>query len=77
LTELLQSKRPIAVEDMQEYLRDHQEWPFSICRHKDPNEVPEEQYITVTAVVMDVEARTMHLSDGPPCESTYQQVTLS
>lgn len=76
LTELLGMKRPIAVGDIQHYLRDHQEHPFSICRHEDSDEVPEEQYITVTAVVMDVETRTLYLTDGPPCQNDYQHVTL-
>lgn len=76
LTELLGLKRPIAVADLQHYLQDHQEHPFSICRHEDPEGLPEEQYITVTAVVMDVETRTLHLTDGPPCQSPYQQVSL-
>lgn len=77
LIELLGEKRPIALEEIQDYLRDHQGHPFSICRHEDPDEVPEEQYITVTAVVMDVETRTLYLTDGPPCQSEYQRVMLA
>lgn len=77
LRELLRSKRPIALADVKGYLADHREHPYSICRHIDPTEPPEEHYITVTAVVLDVPARTMYLTDGPPCVHPYQQIALA
>lgn len=77
LTELLNSQRPVAIADVQEYLTDHREHPYSICRHENWNEPPSEHYITVTAVVMDVPARAMYLTDGPPCVNEYQTVRLA
>jgi isopenicillin-N N-acyltransferase-like protein len=76
MTELLASKQPVAIDDLQEFLRDHVEHPLGICRHEDPNVGPEEHYITVTSVIMDTTAKTMWITDGPPCLSKYEKVTL-
>lgn len=73
---LLEAKRPISLTDLASYLRDHQGHPYSICRHVDLDEPPEERYDTVTSVIMDLHSRTLQVSDGPPCENEYQQVTL-
>jgi isopenicillin-N N-acyltransferase-like protein len=76
LRELLARKRPLAVEDIQGYLRDHQAYPHSVCCHEDPDLPPAEHYRTVTSVIMDLDTRELYLSDGPPCQSAYQQVAL-
>jgi isopenicillin-N N-acyltransferase-like protein len=76
LSALLETKRPLAKEDIQDYLRDHQAHPNSVCRHQDPDLPAAERYRTVTAAVMDLHTRELYISDGPPCQSTYQQVTL-
>jgi isopenicillin-N N-acyltransferase-like protein len=76
LRHLLEVKRPLTVADLQDSLCDHQAYPDSICRHEDPNLPSEEHYRTVTSVVMDLHARELNLSDGPPCQSTYQRVAL-
>lgn len=76
LRDLLAAQRPLTVEDIQSYLRDHQAYPQSVCRHEDPDLPPEERYRSVTSVVMDLHTRELHLSDGPPCQSAYQRVAL-
>ena len=73
---LLARKRSLAVEDAMAYLRDHDGQPYSICRHIDDEEPPEEHYQTVTSVVMDLHDRAMWISDGPPCENEYQELRL-
>ena len=77
LSELLHSYLPLTVEAIQETLRDRQDDPFGICRHRNPAEPPEMHYTTVTAVVMDLETRTIHLTDGPPDTAPFQTVSLS
>lgn len=74
---LLATKEPISVVDIEGYLRDHAGHPYSVCRHLDLAEPPEERYLTVTSAIMDLHERILRLSDGPPCESAYQQVALS
>jgi isopenicillin-N N-acyltransferase like protein len=77
LRELLMANVPLTVEAIQEALRDRQDDPFGLCRHRNPAEPPEMHYTTVTAVVMDLHDRVLHLTDGPPDASPFQTVTLA
>lgn len=76
MDELLASKEVFTVEDLQAVLRDHENHPNSVCRHEDYAFGPEEHYISVTSVLMDLEARTMWISDGPPCENPFVRLEL-
>jgi isopenicillin-N N-acyltransferase-like protein len=76
LRDLLAAKHPLAVEDLQGHLRDHQAYPHSVCRHEDPDLPPSQRYRTVASVVMDLHARELHISDGPPCRNKYQRMML-
>jgi isopenicillin-N N-acyltransferase-like protein len=78
LGELLGAREKIAVEDIEADLRDHVRYPYGICRHAAEGlEPPEHHYITVTSVIMDLDAKTLRLTDGVPCENEYQTVTLA
>jgi isopenicillin-N N-acyltransferase-like protein len=74
--ELLREKCPLALDDLRECLRDHEGYPYGICRHIDEEELPHERYQTVVSVLMDLHTRTLWISDGPPCESAYQELRL-
>jgi isopenicillin-N N-acyltransferase like protein len=76
MKELLHATRPVTLEGLQDALRDHDGYPFSICRHADTRKPPTEQYTTVLSALMDLEARAMYISDGPPCERGYQRIRL-
>ncbi|UCC87245.1 MAG: hypothetical protein JSV81_20720 [Anaerolineales bacterium] len=76
LNALLGAKRPVTREEIQAYLQDHQQHPNSVCRHEDSELPPAERYRTVTGVVMDLQAQSLFISDGPPCQSEYQQLEL-
>jgi isopenicillin-N N-acyltransferase-like protein len=76
LTAQLASKHPVTIKDLQGYLSDHQMYPHSICCHEDVDLPRGEHYRTVTSVVMDLHARELHISDGPPCQSAYQRFVL-
>jgi isopenicillin-N N-acyltransferase like protein len=73
---LLAGTQPIAVSDLQGYLRDHAGAPDAICRHPNLAEPAEERYATVASVIMDLHERQLWISDGPPCERRYQAVRL-
>ena len=78
LGELLSTRESVSVTNLQADLRDHVRYPYGICRHAAVGlEPPESHYITVTSVIMDVDAKTMLLTDGVPCENEYQRVSLS
>jgi isopenicillin-N N-acyltransferase-like protein len=76
MRELLSASRPLRVEDLQARLRDHDNFPDSICRHVHPDDPPEEACVTVVSAVMDLNERTLWLSDGHPCDSVYERYQL-
>ncbi len=54
-------------------LTDHTEHPDSVCRHPDPSLPDEEQSLTVASVLVDLTARRVLLSEGPPCVDGYAE----
>jgi isopenicillin-N N-acyltransferase-like protein len=66
----------LGIEDVKGLLRDHDGHPNSICRHQEENLPPEERYETVVSVIMDLQAREMLISSGPPCASDYARFRL-
>ncbi|HLH00053.1 MAG TPA: C45 family peptidase [Bryobacteraceae bacterium] len=57
-------------------LSDHFSTPASICRHPDTT-LPEPKRVTsVTAAAIDLNARTLYVTDGPPCQSQFQAAPL-
>ncbi len=76
MRDLMDARRPLSVGDLQACLRDHDNYPDSVCRHVHPDDPPEEACITVVSVVMDINEQTMWISDGPPCERVYEAYRL-
>ena len=74
---LLADRTPVSVGDLEAVLRDHDNHPDGICRHENFEDPPEEWCITVTSAIMDLEERTLRLTDGPPCEHLYQATSLA
>lgn len=77
LRELLLAQTPLTVTKIQDALKDTQDDPFGICRHRDMTMPPEEHYTTVTAIVMDLNTRTLFYTDGPPDTAPFESVALS
>nr|MBA3232587.1 hypothetical protein [Propionibacteriales bacterium] len=69
-------KRQVATEHVIDALRDHLGFPNAICRHINPDDEPELQSLTCSSVVMDLDNRTLLVSDGPPCDSNFLEVPL-
>jgi isopenicillin-N N-acyltransferase-like protein len=76
LQALLDARRPVSLADVEAALRDHDNFPDSVCRHENPDDPPEERYISVTSVVMDLHERSLQLTDGPACEHLYTSYSL-
>ena len=55
---------------------DHFGAPYAICRHDDPRAPADTRTMTVGAVLLDLEARTMHVANGPPCANAYVAFSL-
>lgn len=76
LQRLLAAQRPLSLAHIQAALRDHEHHPYSVCFHIDPEEPPEEHYLTLTSVIMDLHTGELLASDGPPCQAEYQRVEV-
>jgi isopenicillin-N N-acyltransferase like protein len=61
----------VTVESLQQILRDHVNFPRSICVHEDPNEPPHEREMTLVSLVMDLSDHVVWAAPGPPCEGEY------
>jgi isopenicillin-N N-acyltransferase-like protein len=65
----------VTVATLQEGLSDHYSFPASICRHVDPRR-GERRLMTLAALVLDLDAKRMHVTDGPPCSTPWQSISL-
>jgi isopenicillin-N N-acyltransferase like protein len=61
----------LSFERMRSAATDHFGAPFGICRHPDPTQPSAKRTMTVGAVLIDLEARVMHVANGPPCANEY------
>jgi isopenicillin-N N-acyltransferase-like protein len=77
LAALIAQPEPLTLDQLQAALRDHERHPYSVCFHIDPNEPPEEHYETLTSVIVDLHARELYITDGPPCRAPYERYTLA
>jgi isopenicillin-N N-acyltransferase-like protein len=61
----------VTVASLQGVLRDHVNFPDSICVHEDPNELPHDREQTLVSMVMDLTDRVLWAAPGPPCQWQY------
>jgi isopenicillin-N N-acyltransferase like protein len=66
----------LSVAHMRSAAADHFGAPYAICRHVDPRQGADTRTMTVGAVLIDLEARTMHVANGPPCANAYVAFSL-
>lgn len=70
------AERKVSVDDVADALRDHLGFPYALCRHVNETDEPELRSLTCSSVVMDLDERLMLVSQGPPCESPFLEVSL-
>ena len=74
---LLHKHKPLNIRCIQEILKDHENLPQSLCRHRDDS-LPQSQHtITKTAVIMDLCEKQMWLTNGQPCKSDFEKFDLN
>ncbi len=66
----------ISVEDFQEVLRDHFNYPDAVCRHPDERDPEEEHVQTVASIIMNLAKKEILISHGPPCQNDYQTLSF-
>lgn len=57
-------------------LSDHFSSPASICRHADATLPEPKRVVSVAAAALDLNERTLYITNGPPCQSPFQRVPL-
>jgi isopenicillin-N N-acyltransferase-like protein len=72
MRELLEPHRgALTFDHMRHAAADHFGAPYGICRHPDPQQPDAKRTMTVGAVLIDLDARTVHVANGPPCSNDY------
>ena len=73
---LLKSTELHTIKSLQAIQRDHLNFPNSICNHSSEDIGPLDRETTITALIIDLTAKAMHITWGNPCESTYHTYYL-
>lgn len=76
LERLMRRDHPFDLEDIKHRLRDHDGYPNSVCRHPDLSDEDYDRYSTVTSIIMDLNAKVLYATSGPPCEQDYEAYPL-
>ncbi len=70
------SRGALDFDSIKEVLMDHFGKPNSICRHRDERLNPNEQWETLTSMVINLTEGKMLYTDGPPCLNAYENIVL-
>jgi len=73
---LLTNKPRHSLLTIQEILRDHINFPNSICNHAEFDLDPLDREKTINSIVMDLTTRAMHIAWGNPCQNQYHTYYL-
>jgi isopenicillin-N N-acyltransferase-like protein len=66
----------IGIDAIRTALSDHFSAPAAICRHPDTTLPEAKRVISVAAIAIDLNTRTLYVTDGQPCQSAFQAVPL-
>jgi len=64
-------RKNLTLQDLEMVLRDHFNYPHSICRHADPKIDELEEIVSLVSIIMDLTSGTMYIAEGPPCKHHY------
>jgi isopenicillin-N N-acyltransferase-like protein len=68
---LVKREEQHTIKTLQAIERDHVNFPNSICNHAVNSNDPLDREKTITAMVIDLTTREMHITWGSPCENPY------
>jgi isopenicillin-N N-acyltransferase like protein len=68
---LLRRTEAHTIKSLQAILRDHLNYPNSICNHYTEDISPLDIEKTVNSIIIDLTSRAMHIAWGNPCENQY------
>jgi isopenicillin-N N-acyltransferase-like protein len=73
---LLMKKKKLNIGAIRNVTSDHFDYPNSICRHPDPKLHPDDQFETITSIIMNLKQRRMYMTEGNPCKVPYKPVNI-
>ena len=73
---LLRQNSTHTIKTLQAIQKDHVNLPNSICNHNIAGTDPLDRESTISALVIDLTAREMHICWGNPCQNTYHTYHL-
>jgi len=77
IKDLLKRQNPLDISRIQTILKDHQNNPQSLCRHRDDSHPSSQHTITKTAMIMDLDMKKMWVTDGQPCKSEFEEFSIN
>ena len=66
----------ISFDHMRQAVTDHRGAPYAICRHPDPEQPDAKRTMTDASILIDLDARMMHVANGPPCSNEHVPFTI-
>jgi isopenicillin-N N-acyltransferase like protein len=73
---LLKQNPQHTIQSLEAIMRDHVNYPDSICNHAIHDIDPLDREKTITSLVIDMTAQQMHVAWGNPCKNTYHTYQL-
>ena len=74
---LLRNQKPFNIPKLKKILSDHENFPQSLCRHRDSNLPTSQHTTTKTSMIMDITDKKIWVTDGSPCDSKIESFTIS
>ncbi|MDR2161942.1 MAG: C45 family peptidase [Desulfovibrio sp.] len=66
--QILGHRGQFTLDDVWSILSNHVNFPDSICSHEDPEDAPMSRFCSIYGVAMDLNAKTLWVTNGNPCE---------
>ena len=76
MTRLMESKRPLEISDIQEFLSNKEDYPDGICRYPNLEEPEEDRVETIAGIIMNLQAKQMWVTDGHPDVNPFELYSL-
>jgi hypothetical protein len=70
-------EKKVKIEDLQSMLKDHYNYPNSVCRRCEEGESDIQHIEIIASVILDMEKWKMHLCESQPCENIYRLVPFT
>jgi isopenicillin-N N-acyltransferase-like protein len=73
---LMKDTQKHSIKSLQAILRDHVNFPDSICNHSVFDIDPMDREKTIVSLIMDITARKMIVAWGSPCKNSYHTYNI-